>query len=118
MSDLTRPCAVCGVLFTHGNRNYKTCGSPRCVNTQRRNRYAASSKRQVEKARQAKAWKRPQLPKYGEPIADNVTRRRIVSAWRSGDGLDGWDRLTHTALRAKVSVATAISVLRSSGVVA
>lgn len=115
---MTRPCAVCGQLFSHGNESYATCRSPRCMNIYRRGRQQEYSRRQAERQKAARMCRRSAAPRPGEFVADTPTRRAVISAWRSGDGLEGWDRLTHTALRAKVNIATAISVLRSSGVAA
>jgi hypothetical protein len=88
------------------------------MNANRRKRYAESSRRQTERAREVARWTRPTPPRPGEFIADTHTRRKIVTAWVSGHRLEGWDRFTHTAVRAGVSVATVISVLRSSGAAA
>lgn len=85
------------------------------MNIHRRERRAANSKRQAERVRHARVCRRAQAPRPGELVPDFVTRRKVNEAWRSGDGLEGWSRLVHTALRADVNVATAISVLRSTG---
>lgn len=83
-----RNCAQCGIPYRHGNPAYKTCGSPRCVNQQRRSKWTEQNKAARERRRAESIRKREEDVKKaqrmrrlsGEPRSDEAARRTIISA--------------------------------------
>ena len=83
-----RNCVQCGIPYRHGNPAYKTCGSPRCVNAQRRSKWTDQNRAARERRRAESIRKREEEVKKaqrmrrlsGEPRSDEAARRKIITA--------------------------------------
>lgn len=115
-----RQCPVCGVLFSHANPTYKTCGSPRCRRVNQGNSQAAVKRRnraleRERKQRMAQRIAERNIRSRDKVISDEAGRRKIVQ--RMQKELDHGIPEMHAALTVarvtKETPAVVLSVWRS-----
>lgn len=120
-----RNCVQCGTPYRHGNPAYKTCGSPRCVNQQRKSRWteanrAARDRRRTEaiKTREAAEKAAQRMRRMGsEPRSDEAARRKIIGAVQTEIDRGSFETqaLVSVAERINEPAAVVLSVWRSRG---
>ena len=118
-----RNCVQCGTPYRHGNPAYKTCGSPRCVNMQRKSKWTEQNRASRERRRVAAIRKQEEAAKQAqrmrrlgsEPRSDEAARRKIIQAVQTEIDRGSFETqaLVSVAERINEPAAVVLSVWRS-----